>query len=265
MLPIPDANSDLTYGDICTLYAQDEGEEVQSLGPLVSQLSRGRISAMDTAHLDPDLWAGSMPRLPGWRPLFGQRGAALGHLRIQSIGPGDLFLFYGWFREVVKTGGAWAYRRNAPDLHVLFGWLQVDCVLDIQCAEDVPSWATTHPHADQRFCMSLGSQSNALYIARPSLQIPTVSRRREGGGMFPFFTSSLQLSADNHNRSLWLLPAWMMPQSGKAPLTYHRDTSRWSRHPQGVLLQTVGRGQEFVLNCDEYPDALSWLQTLFNH
>ena len=62
-LPIPDARSPIRYGDIRW------GE--YDLGALVGDLTRGRIAPTQAAHLDPDLRRESLPRRPGWRPLFG--------------------------------------------------------------------------------------------------------------------------------------------------------------------------------------------------
>jgi len=45
----------------------------------------------------PALSHSSLPREPGWRPLFGQSGAAQGHLRNQHVNIGDVFLFFGLF------------------------------------------------------------------------------------------------------------------------------------------------------------------------
>ena len=52
------------------------------------------------------------------------------------------------------------------------------------------------------------------------------------------------------------------PGAGQAGLSYHRNVQRWTARQDHVLLQTVGRGQEFVLNCDEHPQALDWLATI---
>ena len=45
-------------------------------------------------------------------------------------------------------------------------------------------------------------------------------------------------------------------------LTYHSDESRWQRVNEGVMLKAVSRGQEFVLDCDDYPEAITWLAEL---
>jgi hypothetical protein len=36
------------------------------------------------------------------------------------------------------------------------------------------------------------------------------------------------------------------------------DLKRWA---DGILLDSVSRGQEFVLDCDDYPEAQVWLLT----
>src|SRR5258706_9657488 len=54
----------------------------------------------ELTHLDPDLQYNALiNRPPGWRPAFGQSGAAGGHLINQGFGAGDLFIFFGWFQR----------------------------------------------------------------------------------------------------------------------------------------------------------------------
>jgi len=59
------------------------------------------------------------------------------------------------------------------------------------------------------------------------------------------------------------LPAWMYPGHNKPPLTYHQDKKRWKKDERGVVLRTVSRDQEFVLDADYYPKAYQWLAGLF--
>lgn len=80
-----------------------------------------------------------------------------------------------------------------------------------------------------------------------------------GGGVFPRLHDALVLTEPGKSRSNWSLPACFYP-AGRTPLTYHGDKSRWKLEGEKVLLRSVGRGQEFVLDCDEYPEVLDWLQ-----
>ena len=50
-------------------------------------------------HLDPDLRRDVRMAPGNWRAAFGQVDASQSHLAYQGVGVGDLFLFFGWFRE----------------------------------------------------------------------------------------------------------------------------------------------------------------------
>ena len=262
----------LPSGRLCSLPIPDSYPEQQKtlrfyreiqtgdapLGQLVTDLTNGNITPMTPTHLDPDLNAASVSRLSGWRPTFGQSGAAESHLRRQGVGAGDIFLFFGWFREVEVANGRFRYVPNAQDLHVLFGWLQVERRISLTAAADIPLWAADHPHC--RRCQPLNPDS--LYIARESLDLSGLDL--PGGGVFPRFHESLRLTdPDGRRRSLWRLPAWFHPEKRPSALSYHSLSDRWQLMDGSVQLQTVGRGQEFVLDIDHYPEALTWLRALF--
>lgn len=243
-LPIPHESGLRTYADI-----RYEGE---SIGKLVADLTRHPRAASWTLHLDPDLRRNAVARKPGWRPLFGQDAAAQGHLAGQGVGAGDLFLFFGWFRSVCKVRGRWAYVPSAPDLHVLFGWLEVAEVVPI--ADEwvgKPAWAADHPHFH-----GITSRNNTLYVSPPP------GKASLGGGTFEGFDEGLRLSADDKGRRRWRLPAWFHPKGRKSALSYHGSPQRWETDGNQVLLNTVGRGQEFVLDGAAYPEAEPWARGL---
>lgn len=260
-MPIPEARSDkhsLRYGDI-----EQPGI---ALAQVVSDLSRGRVLPSHLVHLDPDLNPASRDRPPGWRPSFGQSGAAERHLQNQGVGPGDLFLFFGWFRQVEQLPGQarcqYRYVPTAPHLHVLFGWLQIAARIDLHQPSQIPPWLGPHPHAQGQPYAA----ADAIYIAREQLQLPGLPQlgALPGGGLFPQFHPALQLTAPGQRRSLWQLPGWFWLGEEAIPrLSYHRRRDRWRREGDRRLLQTVGRGQEFVLPLAEPRRAEAWLAALW--
>lgn len=226
-LPIPDRASPIRYGDV-RLHGYD-------LGALLADLTGDERWPGWGAHLDPDLVRSAYPRRPGWRPLFGQAGAAQGHLENHGVGPGDLFLFFGWFR------------RGREDLHALWGWLYVDRVIRI--GEDpVPAWAAYHPH-----CFG-DRPKNTLYVAR---------RGPGGAGVFRHYDESLRLTAPGATRSRWRLPGWFAPRDGASPLSAH-GLKRWSTAGGWSRLESVPRGQEFVLDAKRWPEAIGWARDLID-
>lgn len=233
----------------------------EPLSNIVSAITKRRISPLIGVHLDPDLQERSRPRAPGWVPLFGQVDSAQSHLDNRGVGVGDLFLFFGWFRRTVEVDGRLTFGRAAPDLHVIFGWLQVGCMLRPTSEPGfIPRWAAEHPHVLRARSMAM---NNTLYVASRNLQLPTVPGSMSGGGVFPRQSPVLTLTAPARGRSLWRLPGWFYPTAGRSTLSYHSDPRRWRRDRANCYVQSVGRGQEFVLDLDHFPEAFDWLRDLF--
>ena len=245
-LPIP-RQSDICYGDL-----RFNGF---SIGKIVQDLTKGKLTSEDRCHLDPDLRSDMLPRADGWRPIFGQRGPAARHLLEQGIAAGDIFLFFGWFRQTEIRGGTLRYLRGALGIHALFGWLQVGEM--IKPGEGAPQWAAYHPHVRDDY-----GPSNLIFIASEELEIGGTSCGVPGGGAFPVFRDEICLTAPYRSRSWWRLPLWLYPGEGKEPLSHHEDQSRWIVMGDHVYLRTAARGQEFVLDADQYPESASWVAAL---
>lgn len=256
-LPIPGGRAPNRFGGI-------QGP-AGPLGPLAAALSRRPAMEHAMAHLDPDLDAGSVPRRPGWRPSLGQVGAAQSHLAAQGVGPGDVFLFFGWFRPIEPHAGAWHYVRGQRALHAMFGYLQVGEVMALGAdpanharqIERTP-WLHDHPHLNgQR------APNNTLYVAADRLTLPGLQASLPGAGCFASLSDDLVLTAPGQSvKSVWRLPDWMSPETG-ATLSYHADAGRWSRDPAGnAILRSVAKGQEFVMDVATAARAMAWLQAL---
>jgi hypothetical protein len=70
------------------------------------------------------------------------------------------------------------------------------------------------------------------------------------------------LTQPNALRTVWRLPRWFYPTAGRAPLTYHTDLTRWSVNDDYAYLHSAARGQEFVLDTTDYPEAFTWVRSL---
>ncbi len=245
-LPIPSRDSPITYDDLRL------GD--QPIGSLVEGLTKGRLRGGHGAHLDPDLRESMVRRLPGWRPLFGQDGTAQGHLANSRVGVGDLFLFFGWFRQAEEGEGGYRLVRGAPDLHVVYGWLQIGEIIPVEeGGSGAPAWARYHSHFHGD-----SEGSNTVYVARDDLVLPGMEQGCAGAGAFESYREGLRLTAPGRTRTWWRLPRWFFPEDGRAALTYHGNRERWTRHGDHVLLRSAARGQEFVLDTADYPEAVAW-------
>jgi hypothetical protein len=238
--PRPRRYADLRFGE-------------PGLARVLAGLSRGVVRATDRVHLDPDLRRDAVARPAGWRPAAGQAAAAETHLRRMSVGAGDLFLFFGWFRRVHETPAGWRYMPGAPDVHVLFGWLQIDERIPVPGGA-APDWLREHPHWKRKAY----DAADAIYTSTPRLTLGGRVRRSAGAGVFERYHDDLRLTAPDRSRSWWRLPAWIHPKGRRSALSYHGSAVRWGVEGGHTLLRTVGRGQEFVLDCGDYPEAVEW-------
>lgn len=227
---------------------------------LLGDLSKGRWSNNTRVHFDPDLVESRKLREAGWRPSLGQNGAAESHLRSQGVDIGDVFIFFSWFRDVRQRHGRWEYVSGAPDLHVMFGWLEVGEIFDVgsnrqDCLVRAP-WIRSHPHI---YCSKRSADTrNVIYVAARRSRF---SPRLAGSGLFDTLKQQMVLTAAGRSRSVWCLPRSFYPHSGLG-LSYHRDLKRWALTPNSALLRTVAKGQEFVVDVREDPDLRDWVSRL---
>jgi hypothetical protein len=114
--------------------------------------------------------------------------------------------------------GRWAIHRNSPNLHVIFGWLQIGEVINVAeigaatLLAQKP-WLRDHPHPyferDSR---------NTIYIASDRLVLPGIGETGlPGAGEFGTFDERLVLMApEARHRSRWALPSCFAPDDGAA-------------------------------------------------
>ncbi len=262
-LPIPEsparsaaarlANTGLRYGDL-PLH-----KRVGALHKHLRSMEPERY-----VHLDPDLRPElrSHPRRNRSERLFGQEGAAERHLRNQEVGPGDLFLFFGWFREAVTAGETW--KRIGPDEHCLWGWLQIaetHAVSNEETARRLP-WAAHHPHVAH---WDRYDRHNRLYRARKGLSF---APHLPGAGVFrwhPGLTLTQRCGA-RATRGAWCLPGFFQ----RTGLTYNEvNGPKCPASRERVHFNSAPIGQEFVLpahrpfRASERASVAAWLGSLF--
>lgn len=211
-LPIPGgAHSATTYGDL-------------GLGEHVAAASRGKLGATDRCHHDPMFTATG-------ECLFGQCGAAQTHLANRNVGVGDVFLFFGLFRE----------EATGEPHHRIFGWLEIGEIIDLGTAARhmiEPLAALGHPHA-----LGMHAGNDVVYCGQGRTAANDDAR--------------LRLSVPGGPPSLWQRPPWLR----RGGLSYHDRADRWLR---GGRLQSVARGQEFVADIGRRQEPRRWLDGIID-
>ena len=218
-IPIPSKNDSICFTDISI------GD--QTLFQLIKQLKpKTKIKETYRLHLDPDLRSEWIPRSIEWKPVFGQQNQSLSHLENQGVGIGDIFLFFGWFRKSEEDqNGTLRFVPNAPDLHVVYGYLQIGQIF--RNMNRLPESYLYHPHS--KYSIS----SNCIYEAAQNL---SVDERFPGSGVFSY-DKSLVLTKKGETRSKWDLPEAFKMLS----ISYHTKAS----FSNGIF-HSAKKGQEFV-------------------
>jgi hypothetical protein len=121
------------------------------------------IKDFHNCHLDPDIRRDVMKREKEWNPLFGQSDASQKHLRNMGIKEGDLFLFFGTFREVELMKGKYQFKKKAPSQHIIFGYLQIGNIYND--TSNLPQEFNYHPHTQKIFLAEEKNINSCIYKA----------------------------------------------------------------------------------------------------
>lgn len=208
-MPIPDEYSggptyhELGYGDI------------------VEEITKGKISRHTSCHND--------PLMVGEQIFFGQSGAAQSHLNNQQVSVGDVFLFFGLYKDYDSDDG------NSKPHHRIFGWMSIEEKVSAKDAiNDFPF--VRHPHLDS----TRNNKLDTLWIGE--------------GGFSDNASEALRLTRYGSPPSFWQVPEWF----SEAGLSYHSSPERWDANN----LRAVARGQEFVVGAHEKSE--DWARSIIN-
>lgn len=236
-LPIPSGNDDKVY-----TYSSLKWNGISYYDIIYSLKTKTKISPNDYCHLDPDLRKNVCDRASGWKPAFGQIDAALTHLRNNNVSVGDLFLFFGWFRKTEVINSRLVYVKGAPDLHVIYGYMQVGKIIEHK--EDVPLWLKNHPHYSYNNLWE--KNSNAIFL--PSKDLSLIPEKK--GCDVLCYRQDRVLTKAGMSRGCWNLPDFFK----NVQITYHP-------HPwKNEYFKSTGRGQEFVLEAS--PEIIEWTKKI---
>lgn len=201
-----------------------------------------KVTLEDYCHYD--------PRLNQNVGIFGQANAAQTELDNNGVQKGDLFLFFGWFKDFHRTG---------VNLHHLFGWLQIGKI--IRGEKDIKRYLKSkkldHPHG---FKNVNRYKNNTLYIGTNRMTFKNKKFEQKGFGLFKKTHSDLILTEQNKTRS-----NWQLPNDFKNTKNLFMNRLRWS-DARRLRLSYKGYGQEFILNVEENPNVIEWaLNLIFSH
>ena len=175
--------------------------------------------------------------------IFGQASASQTELKNNNVGAGDLFLFFGWFKN---------FSANGRDLHHLFGWLQIEKI--IEGSKEIKRYLCEnniqHPHGYgdvSRF------SNNTIYIARNKLKLNKRKIFDRGYGLFKSTHDDLILTEKSKTRSRWKLSSKYFKDSKDLFL----NRMKWENEEESTVFYR-GFGQEFIMDIEKNPNVKKW-------
>ena len=249
-LPIP-SDDGITYSQLTINNTNYHDIMVQ----LNAKINRGNgmenLKNLHECHLDPDLYPNILKRKIGWRGIFGQIGAAHSHLANQGVTNNDLFLFFGYFKQTYQKNGRLQFIKNAPELHLIFGYLFIDYIIQVNHNTPVKNWMKYHPHVSSNERKNIST--NTIYIAKETSNWdPNIP----GFGYFKYHTDLVltkNKSQGAKSRSKWNLPEFFKDTY----ISYHKNA--W----KDDYFQSVSKGQEFVIH--DNTKVVNWAKSLIQN
>jgi hypothetical protein len=187
-------------------------------------------------HVDPDIRENRVEPVKGWKPAFGQCQAAEGQLRNAEVEPGDIFLFFGWFRRVEETAEGYKYVKRSGDdfysgndLQVIYGYMQVCEKITDQEQIRKYYW---HPHSSD---VHTGLVNNVLYLPTDKLSI---APNLKGYGTLDYCRDRV-LTMKGKGRATWNDYSFLMPEH----VYGHKKNSA-----KDGGLYYAGQWQELIIN-----------------
>ena len=234
-MPIPSKDgvqySDLQYNGI-------------SYAKLLSQLNSKAVCS--SCHLDPDIRDNVRTSpISGWKAAFGQANAAQGILTNAKVEKGDIFLFFGWFRQTELKNGVYKFTRKQSsnfyrhsDLQIIYGYMEIGEIIKSPAQISKYPW---HPHASENL---INNKTNALYIPSDRLSL---NPELPGYGTLDFRTDRV-LTLKGQKRATWIAYPFLTPEH-----VYGNKKNS----AKGEGLYYAGIWQELVIN--ESEGLIDWV------
>ncbi len=255
-LPIPEARQDSKCKNYYNKIYVDKKQKqtyydvMKLLNPTITRKKEIIPLTKNTCcHLDPHLHYNLEGKNPsGWRGLYGTT-TSFSHLINQGVKEGDIILFFGWFRQTsgdLKNGNLSFVKGEYEDKHVIFGYLEIDKIINNPSPKDEKNWMQYHPHMNYP---RVGDEKNMLIVAKDKLSVNP--KGLPGYGIFKKCDESLILTKKGMSRTKWDLP----PCFKGVKISYHYDPANRKQYKHKAWERNhftcVSRGQDFVVHAND--------------
>lgn len=231
LLPPPCETGNLFYEDLF-YQGQSYFDLLCSLRPKLSTTFKHARTS-----INPDIQEGLYLTPPDWKPAYGQFGSSESHLSSRHVSVGDIFLFYGWFKQTkYNEAGGLTFVENAPDVHLIYSYLQIGSIItNKNYITKKYSW-----HANAHI-ENTSKAHNTIYIPTKKL---SYNNRQLGYGTL-HYSKKLVLTKEGCSFSKWELPSFF--RNTDVTISYHNNITN-GFIPGKDYFQASPIGSEFVIH-----------------
>ncbi len=186
-----------------------------------------------------------------WYPAYHRNGALESHLTKQRVTVGDIFLFYGWFRQTeYDSAHRLRFVPNSPAQSIIFSYFQIGAIIkDISFFSKQYNWQL-HTFIDKN-----NSIPSTIYLPTKKLSY----NNHQPGCSILSYHSKLVLTKPGCNYNQWQLPDFLCSPDVK--ITYHNNRNNGFISGKNFFIAS-SISEEFVIH-GTY-DLKQWVHSMIN-
>ncbi len=198
-------------------------------------------------YLPPDSYS---PPLE-WFPAYPRTGLLEKHLNKQRVSVGDIFLFYGWFRQTEYTKDhQLRYVEDAPEQNIVFGYFQIGAII-----KDISYLSKQFSTQLRSFMEEFQNSHNTIYLPTQKLSY----NNQQPGCMALSYSSSLVLTKPGCHYNHWKLPDLLCAPD--VTISYHNNRT-YGFVTGKDYFKASSIGEEFVIHGTI--DLQRWVHSMIN-
>ncbi len=148
-----------------------------------------------------------------WYPAYFHNGLLESHLNRQNISVGDIFLFYGWFRQTeYDNKHQLRFVPDAPELNIVFAYFQIGAII-----KDISFFSKQYNWQLHTFINKTDNVPSTIYLPTKKL---SYNNHQPGCDILPYSSGQI-LTKPGYHYYQWQLPEFLCAPD--VTITYHNN------------------------------------------
>ncbi len=186
-----------------------------------------------------------------WYPAYFHNGLLESHLSKQKVSVGDIFLFYGWFRQTeYDSTHTLRFVPDAPEQNIIFAYFQIGAII-----KDISFFSKQYNWQLHTFIDKSNSIPNTIYLPTKKLSY----NNHQPGCDVLSYSSKLILTKPGFNYNQWQLPDFLCAPD--VTITYHNNRNNGFISGKDYFIASA-ISEEFVIH-GTY-DLQHWVHSMIN-